>query len=986
MSRKKSSPSGARGVRASSVRSPVSPRQEVAAPIAVTSANEIAAMPESLSQPDEARAALHFYDLAHLSPDIFWEMDAEGGYLYCSERVLDVLGYTPDEMLMRTFFDLLPSEVVPEDEAGSDVAEVFRALLAEGREFQIEARHIATDGHEVLLDVTGSPVVDANGRIQGYRGFSRDVTAQRALEARYALLQQTFDLNPNFFFVRDSEGRFILANRAIADAYGITVEDLIGKTDADFNIDPQEVEAIRRGDLEVMESRQDKFIPESPILRQGRWVQTTKLPLVDADGIARKVLGISSDITERVQMEQVIQTSLERRGRQVQTSTEVAQEIAAATALDDLFERVVTLVKERFGYYHAQIFRYDASARVMRLVVGYGMVGARMLAAEHYVAMGRGVVGTAASTGRAALAPDVTRDPDWVPNTFLPGTRGELAVPIKLRDQILGILDVQSNITGALTQEDQLLLEGLCGQIAIAIHNTQLLESANTFRQVIASSGQGITIATLDGTLTYANPAFCTLVGETDPQALVGRSLFSYYPEAFHARLRKEILPALMKHDHWQGELAVLTCTGTESPTLENLALVADETLTGERGEPRYLIRQVSDITARKEMEEALAMERHLLHALLDNVPDHIYFKDLESRFLRISTANAHWLDVADPSAVLGKTDFDYFAPEHAQKAFADEQRIIKTGKPLLNVEEKETWPDGRETWVSTSKMPLRDADGHIIGTFGVSTDITARKLAETESERMLTGMAAQAEELRSAVADMTIIQETVSALTVARTFEDAVNILLPAVTEAVQASQISMFLVEGDYMTRVGLYPMSEAQRARIGEKVALADYPLTQNVIDTQHPLVVSADDPRLQEHARQAYKAAGIVALATIPLVGREGILGTLAVSLTTSEGSTAKNAFTEHDIRILQMLADQTTLTFENIRLLEQTRARVERERQVRAITDKIRRGANRDAIMRTTLQELSRMFDAPESIIRLGSQERLLARDVDPPAS
>ncbi|MFN2108312.1 MAG: PAS domain-containing protein [Anaerolineae bacterium] len=991
MSRKKSSSSSS-----PDVRSPVSPREEVAAPIAVTSAEEIAAMPESLSESDEVRATLLFYDLARLSPDIFWEMDAEGGYLYCSERVHDVLGYTPDEMLTRTFFDLLPSEDAVEDESGSDVAEAFRMRLAEGREFQIEARHIAKDGHEVLLDVTGSPVVDASGRLQGYRGFSRDVTAQRAIEAHHALLQRALDLNPNFFFIRDREGRFILANKAIADAYGTTVEDLIGKTDADFNPDPEEVEAIRRGDLEVMESRQDKFIPESPILRQGRWVQTTKLPLVDEDGVAQKVLGISSDITERVQMEQVIQTSLERRGRQVQTSTEVAQEIAAATALDDLFERVVTLVKERFGYYHAQIFRYDASARVMRLVVGYGMVGARMLAAEHFLPVGRGVVGAAASTGRPMLTPDVTRDPDWIPNTFLPGTRGELAVPIKLRDQILGILDVQSNITNALTQEDQLLLEGLCGQIAIAIHNTQLLESANTFRQVIAASGQGITIATLDGTLTYANPAFCTLVGETDPQALVGKSLFSFYPEALQDRLRKEILPALMENDQWQGELAVLTRTGTELPTLENLALVADEALTGEaltgeRGEPRYLIRQVSDITERKEMEEALAMERHLLHALLDNVPDHIYFKDLESRFLRISTANARWLNVADPSVVLGETDFDHFAPEHAEKAFADEQQIIKTGEPLLNVEEKETWPDGRETWVSTSKMPLRDAEGNIIGTFGVSTDITARKLAEMESARLLDEMGGQAEELRSAVADMTIIQETVSALTVATTFEDAVKTLLPAVIEAVQASQISMFLVEDDYMTRVGLYPMSEADSARIGEKVALAEYPLTQDVIASQRPLVVSADDPRLQEHARQAYKTAGIVASATIPLVGREGILGTLAVSLNSSEdasgkGSPGKTAFTEHDIRILQMLADQTTLTFENIRLLEQTRARVERERQVRAITDKIRRGADRDAIMRTTLQELSRMFDAPEAIIRLGIQERLESTDTDPPAS
>ncbi len=978
MSHKDSNPSSTRSTRASGVRSPVSPRREVIAPLTATLADATGAMPASFSQADEARAAMHFYDLARLSLDMFWEIAADGSYLYCSERALAVLGYTPAEMLSRTFFDFLPTEASSAVEIESGSAADVRALLAEGREFQREVCHSAKDGRAVLLDVTGSPVMDADGRVRGYRGFSRDVTAQRTLESQHTLLRQALDLNPNFFFIRDREGRFVLANQAIATAYGTTVENLIGKTDADFNVDPDEVEAIRRGDLEVMESRQDKFIPESPILRRGRWVQTTKLPLVDADGIARQVLGISSDITERVQMEQAIQTSLERRGRQVQTSTEVAQEIAAAAALDELFERVVTLVKERFGYYHAQIFRYDASARMMRLVVGYGMVGARMLAARHAVPMGRGVVGAAASTGRPMLVPDVTRDPDWVPNTYLPGTRGELAVPIKLRDQILGILDVQSNITNALTQEDQLLLEGLCGQIAIAIHNTQLLESANTFRQVIASSGQGITIATLDGALTYANPAFCALVGASDPQALVGQSSFSYYPKALHNRLRKEIVPLLMEHGHWQGELAVLTRSGAEVPTLENLAIVADETLAGERGEPRYLTRQVSDITARKEMEEALAMERHLLHALLDNVPDHVYFKDRESRFLRISTANARWLNVADPSVVLGKTDFDYFAPEHAHKALADEKRILQTGKPLLNVEEKEIWPGGRVTWVSTSKMPLRDMAGNIIGTFGVSTDITARKLAEEEREGLLREMEAQATEMRSVVADMTIIQETMTALTAASTFDEAVDILMRSTVAALQADRVSMFTLDGEQLIRVGLYPAAAAPHARIGDVVLLADYPLTRQVIESRRALAVTVDSPELQEHARRSFVAGGIAANATTPLIGRAGVMGTLVVSL-----STPGRSFSEHDMRMLQMLADQTALTFENIRLLEQTRARVERERQVRAMTDKIRRGADRDAIMRATLQELSQMFDAPEAVIRLGSRERLRTDDETP---
>ena len=138
------------------------------------------------------------------------------------------------------------------------------------------------------------------------------------------------------------------------------------------------------------------------------------------------------------------------------------------------------------------------------------------------------------------------------------------------------------------------------------------------------------------------------------------------------------------------------------------------------------------DVTKRKQAEEELAQEQYLMRTLMDNLPDHIYFKDHESHFLRVNKALAQFLGLNDPAQAIKKTDFDFFTGEHAQQAYEDEQKIIRTGQ-LLSTEEKETHHDRPDTWVSTIKLPLSDKDGNIIGTFGISRDITKNKLAEEE-------------------------------------------------------------------------------------------------------------------------------------------------------------------------------------------------------------------------------------------------------------
>ena len=148
------------------------------------------------------------------------------------------------------------------------------------------------------------------------------------------------------------------------------------------------------------------------------------------------------------------------------------------------------------------------------------------------------------------------------------------------------------------------------------------------------------------------------------------------------------------------------------------------------------------DITERRQTERALAKERNLLTTLMENLPHNIYFKDLDSRFIAVSRACAEWHG-RKPADLIGKSDRDLFSNEHAEAALADERAIIRTGNPIVDYEERETWPDREDTWVSTTKMPLRDAGGCTIGTFGISRDITEKKRAAQKLARL-------AEELRA--------------------------------------------------------------------------------------------------------------------------------------------------------------------------------------------------------------------------------------------
>jgi len=157
----------------------------------------------------------------------------------------------------------------------------------------------------------------------------------------------------------------------------------------------------------------------------------------------------------------------------------------------------------------------------------------------------------------------------------------------------------------------------------------------------------------------------------------------------------------------------------------------------GRFGHPDILLEALGIRTAEEEHRPDLGGEIFrlqddifLLQMVMDDLPETIYFKDRQSRFTHVNQYAAAHYGIVDPALAVGRTDFDFFTDQHAVQALRDEQEIIRTGQALVSVEEQETLPDGRHRWVWTTKFPLPDRGGDIVGTFGLSRDITERMTA----------------------------------------------------------------------------------------------------------------------------------------------------------------------------------------------------------------------------------------------------------------
>jgi len=670
----------------------------------------------------------HHAFLTKYANDIILLLDENLTIQDANDRALSAYGYTRRELFA------LNARSLHAPESRDAFATQIEILRREGTAL-VETVHQRKDGTRFPVEIS-SRVIHVDDEVF-YQSIMRDITqrklAEHAMLESEARFRAVFEKAGIGIALTEPGGRFLETNPRLQAMLGYTAEEL-RQSSFEMLDHPDE----RRLDMNTTgEGNQERLDDQSRMERRylhkdGHvvWARLTSTVIYDAGGKPQYGLSMVMDITKR------------KRGEAVQSAIYEISEAANTTENPaDLYRSIHRALSALMPAQNFYIALYDAA----RDLISFPYFVDQFDEIPAPRKPGRTLTAYVLRTGRPLLAsPKIFEELVSAGEVEMLGAPSLdwLGVPLKAEDRVIGVMAVQSYTEGVrFGKEEMEILSFVSNQVALATERKQaeeaLRQSETRYRRLVEQLPAVTYVVPLDdsGSAPYISPQIESILGyPVDELRHRAPGLWDslIHPDDREATMRN-FRRCFSERKAFVAEYRVFSRKGTIVWMRDEAVVVQDET-----GAPLCMQGLLFDITDRKQAETELYHSRQMLQLVLDTIPQRVFWKDRSLRYLGCNRSFANDAGLDDPDAILGRTDFELSWAQSANNYRADDSAVMDGDLPRINFEEAQIRTNGELLWLRTSKVPLHDRAGNVIGVLGTYDDITARKQQEESLRKLL--------------------------------------------------------------------------------------------------------------------------------------------------------------------------------------------------------------------------------------------------------
>ncbi len=953
----------------------------------------MSATPESITVTPPT-AVVDWQPFFNLTADLLCVLDLDGNLLQVNDTAVSLLGRQPETLVGQPWHSLIPLE---EEERVAALLDTLHQTDPSTSQISLPTR---------MADTQIRPFA-WNFQRQGQHIYAQ----ARPLPHDDNLLSQDqfiqiLNAIPDVILVKQQGSHIIWGNKAFRTFFQVDqakYQALINgeaQPSADVQFVQEDEYVFNKGEtLEIAED--EMHSPDGSM----RVFNTIKSPIKDASGQVEMLVGVSRDMTERREAEAI----LIKRAAELEILRRVSTTAATTIDISQSLQEVVNLIKLSFSLYHVHIFLFNEAQTGLMLRVGAEPIGPLMVAENYQISLSeeQSLIARAARTQQAIIENDLQAAPAYLPNPFLPDSRSSLAIPMVVGETRVGVFNVQSDFVDHFSEEDIRIHTTLAEQMALAWQNAQYFERSERALSELNTLMRRMTREGWDSYLTDTARDGQEFVYEREALSPTAPSTSSYVDSIKESNIPTAVsnTQRLLQHD--------LTIQGQSIGILE---LDSPQQLNDEAAEimaevAERLSAHMENLRLTDQTQAALSETAQLYDAStrlnsaqsLDEVLQLLWEQPLVAQgvvnmsinyFEPVWTAEkpAEWVVVLARKSFLPPTAV---RPRYPVDAFPSAKTFLKPDETIL-VHDVATDPRLGEKLrqlylqqfqaTSTIFIPLVVA-GQWLGYFNVIFDephtFPSQQVTQYESVVQQAAVTIQGiyldEQREKARAQTEALYEGTNRVVRATSVENVLEAIVQSSALA-RLDRASILFFDQPWRDT----PPTRTQVVAAWERVAGGDMSLPvgttysythlhEEQFNRTGPRIYrnGLEDPRVSPNTKKLLADHGLTGLLYLPLVVNNDWVGVLAAQ------SVEPLELSDDEVRQVSSLTSQAAIVLANRRLLIEAQARAERERQVRAITDRIRRGTNRDNILQIAREEIAQLLKANTAVVQLGTKERLL---------